>query len=249
MAGGTSPFLRRRLVRRVRTGASKGQRGQLGAQSALNAPTDKRSEIGPGAPVQSAPVCTTTREGSLGLLNKDGMIRAVLVGVLVTVSGAAVIALAHYFGLTPRAFVEWLKTVGRFLVADVTLPRWWFWLWAAISVTTVVLVALRIRSKLASPAWLRYRSDIIFGLRWRWNLSENGAVHSPQMYCPEPACDHQLSDAVFNYARPNANGTVWDVRCDRCGHAMTVPFAPDLRRRVQSEVQRRLRTGEWENAQ
>lgn len=185
----------------------------------------------------------------MGLLSKDGMIRAVVVAVLATVIGAGVLAVAPKLGLTSSAAASWLKDAGRFLAADVTLPRWWFWLWAAISVITLALIAMRIYSAIASPAWLRYRSDIIFGLRWRWNLSENGAVHSPQMYCPALECDHQLSDAVFNYARPNANGTVWDVRCDRCGHAATVPFAPDLRRRVQTEVQRRLRTGEWKNAQ
>lgn len=185
----------------------------------------------------------------MGLFSKDGITK----GVIVTAFGGAgttgLVALATYLGLTPPSFVAWLNAVARFWATDVTLPRWWFWVWAALSVTTVTLFALRILYAFAvsGPAWATYRSDVLFGLRWRWTFSANGEVqHLPQMFCPN--CDHQFRDADFRYATPTASGPVWSLNCETCGYEVTVPNSVELYRRVKAEAERRIRTGDWKRA-
>jgi hypothetical protein len=181
-------------------------------------------------------------------LSKDGIVRTIIVGVIVAAVGgagtASLLALGPQLGLTAPGFASWLKDAFRLLTDDVTLPRWCFWLWAAMSLVVIGLVVVRIYFDLASPAWLRYRSDVLFGLRWKWNLSANGAVqYPPRMFCPK--CDHQFNGAEFSYAELHENSRVWRIACETCGYEGKVPMATDLPRKVKAEVERRIRTGEW----
>lgn len=133
-----------------------------------------------------------------------------------------------------------------FRPGTVALPRWWFWLWSAVSIATIAAFAVRICYAVASPepTWSRYRSDVLFGLRWRWTLSASGEVqHSPRMFCPN--CDHQFRDADFRYATPTAGGPVWTLNCETCGYEVTVLNSVELYRKVKAEVERRIRTGDW----
>lgn len=177
----------------------------------------------------------------MGRLSKDEIVKGVIVAAIGTPIAAGVIALATYLGLTPPAFVASLKSAYEFLIAGVTLPRWGFWLWAIASAVVVALVAVKIRAAF-SP--LGYRTDVIFCLRWRWDLSTDGTVLSPTMFCPK--CDHQCKSADFSYGDPAQK--VWLVNCVNCGHEAKVPMVADLADRAKSEVQRRLRTDEWKRA-
>ena len=68
----------------------------------------------------------------MDLLSKDGIVKGGIVAIVGGVGTAAVLAFVHFFKLTVAVFMVWLATVGRFLVTDVTLPRWVFWLWAGL---------------------------------------------------------------------------------------------------------------------
>jgi len=66
---------------------------------------------------------------------------ATVASVATFVVGGVTTSLAAYFGLTVDRAIGWLAKVAHFLVADVTLPRWLFWSWFAISFFLVAFVA------------------------------------------------------------------------------------------------------------
>lgn len=163
--------------------------------------------------------------------------------VMGAVAVAIVFAVGSYLGVTVAGAVAWSKSVGHFFGAEVTVPRWGFWLWAVISAAVVVGFLLRIPlARQASPYEL-YRGDDMFGLRWEWDFAQGGKVYNPRMFCIK--CFHQFHDSDFKYATPTASGPVWTLACENCGNFVTVPSSPELYRKVKSDAERKIRAGQW----
>jgi hypothetical protein len=179
----------------------------------------------------------------MGLFTKQGLLWTGAAGGIAYLFRDSITAVAKQLGLTPLAFVEWLESAGRFLIADVRLSRWELWvLWS------VVLLAAGI-GLLACLAWLfpnspqrRYRGDTLEDIRWRWTYSGPDEVRLQGMYCPK--CYRQLRESEFRYATPGPAGPLFAVTC-KCGYTTTCPPFPTLRDTVRQEAERNIRTGDW----
>jgi hypothetical protein len=161
----------------------------------------------------------------------------------------AVPSVASFFVpfLTPLATL--LTAAYHFFAADVTLPRWGFWLWLCVSIGGAVLASVRIYAANApSFRWVQpfqqYQTDELFGFRWRFYTTASGEVHSLKMFCP--ACDYQMSESDFD---PSFNGG-YNCACEACGHTQHVQMGDyhDLEGKAEKEAERRVRTGDWKQA-
>lgn len=166
--------------------------------------------------------------------------------VSAAVAIAGVFAVANYLGITVPATVAWLKSLGGFWGGDAALPRWALWLWAAISIGVATRLISRLLFALRVTPQQNYRGDVLYGLRWQWDVSANNEVLRPRMFCAK--CYHEFRDADFRFATPTAAGPVWNLACETCANAITVPGAHELYRRVKAEAERKIRTGEWRQA-
>ena len=92
-----------------------------------------------------------------------------------------------------------------------------------------------------------YRSDIFFGLKWRWKIFSDETLSEPIPYCEE--CDLQLyPEMVHQYPGPNGEtyfGAAVRLHCENC--AAPDAYLPDkefpqgVPDRVEREIQRKLR--------
>lgn len=180
---------------------------------------------------------------------------AIVTSVIAGVGVPALLAVAHYAGVTVESVLQWLRTVGKFWAADVTLARWLFWVWLIVTAATLLLLALRLYffltekpepvqqpKRKTGPPHQAYVTDLFFKFRWRWKTAVSGEVWDISMFCPE--CDQQLLRSDFEAYRYDAHR----CKCSHCGYLADVDGdSPlDMHDKVKLAAERKIRTGEWE---
>ena len=93
-------------------------------------------------------------------------------------------------------FLNWWPIIGRFTtnVSDFTflstsLPNWVIGFLCLLAVPSVVVVAILVWQSLFPSSsnianWRHYRTDILFGLRWRWNYFDSGLIYDCIPFAP-----------------------------------------------------------------
>lgn len=166
-------------------------------------------------------------------------------GVAATLIAAAIIAAVSFYVPSFAPVSAALRSAWRFMIVDVSIPRWAFWVWLAVSVFGLAAALLRTWFAIVGRTPRDYTSDLIFGFRWRWQIEPHGSVFRPRPYCP--VCDQELFseniDIDFDSVKPRGV-------CDRCGfsHIIDVTSYSDMFPKVMREAERRIRTGEWRKA-
>lgn len=161
--------------------------------------------------------------------------------------------------LTTTVFVpgfwSWVGRVlwftWRLLVSTVSVPVWLIGVIGALTLTLLYLAAKRALAAVSTPAFLAYKEDVIFGIRWRWSYAGN-TLDEPREFCPQ--CDTRL---LFRneYGMPHGlvtrNYTHQTVFfCENCNW-QSQPLDGnhgEVIDRVMRQIDRRLRSGEWQRA-
>lgn len=123
-------------------------------------------------------------------------------------------------------------------------------LWAAITCTVPVLLSVWMIIKMAAdkiktPSPSEYLTDEMFGIRWRWQyyhgVIEPGLIDA---FCPRQECQCRLD--VEQMSVTSYLGTYRFI-CPNCGFTKVLEGPEEkIRRSVAVEVERRIRTGEFQ---
>jgi hypothetical protein len=159
----------------------------------------------------------------------------------------SIAAVAKQLGVTAAAFVDWLNGAGRFLAADVKLPHWELGLlWTGIVLLTAILLFIYLIYRFPNTPQYRYHGDLLYGLKWRWSISQSNKVVNPRIYCPE--CDHPFHEADFKFAKATASGAEFETTCENCPYMATTLASPLLYGKVQRDVERKILSGAWKQS-
>ncbi|MGM3274764.1 hypothetical protein [Ralstonia sp. 24A2] len=162
---------------------------------------------------------------------------------------------AHYEGYFTWATTQaGLAAVWAFLNAEIYMTRLLLLPWVAVSGATGALymrahltrvngTKLPASEAVATVEQKSYLTDVLFGFKWRWKAARSGVVYDIKMYCP--LCDYELLPTAFE----GAVGAKMRCRCAKCDYYAETPYPTELIQNVKLEVERKLRTGEWERAQ
>jgi len=95
--------------------------------------------------------------------------------------------------------------------------------------------------------WKNYRSDMFFGVNWRWHYM-GSSINNPVPFCPQ--CDTQLVvEEKINFHGILSHVERTNYLCDHCGHpcgSQPETFSKTLERVIR-QIDRKLRTNEWQN--
>lgn len=166
-------------------------------------------------------------------------------GVVAPLTVAAIIAAVYFYVPSFAPVADALRAAWRVMTANVSLPRWAFWLWLAVSLFGLAVILLRTWFTILGRTPRDYTSDLMFGFRWRWHLDPHGRVFNPRPYCP--VCDQELFSEHIDIDFDSLNGR---GVCDRCrfSHNIDVRSYSDMFPKVMREAERRIRTGDWRKA-
>ena len=153
----------------------------------------------------------------------------------------AIYSSVHWWGQVHTA----LTAAWLFAIADVPVPRWFFWILVLCVVLGIALVGALIltKSQEIPDERLNYKEDDFLNLLWRWRY-EGGQVSHLNAYCNY--CDYQLDiDISRSYSEPCT-----DYLCPNCGRTNET-FNMErmhIENRVIKLIQLKLRNGGWKQA-
>lgn len=168
-------------------------------------------------------------------------------------AGLIVAAVVSGIGYVANSAFGWWEALAGyaldlfvFLRATSTVPNWLAALVLVLALPTIVVLVMliwKLMKPMSEKDWRSYRSDIILGLRWRWDYAGD-RVNEVVPFCPH--CDFQLF--------PRNNGPQYGFEshrfyfeCENCGGELP-KFDESYRQlegRVIRTVQLNLRKGIW----
>ena len=156
---------------------------------------------------------------------------------------------------TGAYFLNWWPIIGgftkrgyNFIFVTTNVPNWLLGILGIVCLPTIFIV-LALAWEQISPkkqntesGWRSYKSDIYFGLRWRWKYFQDGSIHDVFTFCPY--CDFQ----VFPYN--TSSYRIIDrigYHCDSCGRDLgQLDESQDsLEDKVIRLIQQKLRNESW----
>lgn len=161
--------------------------------------------------------------------------------ILVLVLLAAVAGAAYYFG-PPEPLEYAIAQATEHLAATTAVQNWVLYLLVSASLPSLVLLA-----KLAfgrRPGFLDYTSDRFLGLTWRWRYRRFGRPDVPWAHC-------SVCDTALIYNSEGDGGRMRTVlTCETCDRTVLQHEgdAQYLAAKILRQIERRIRTGEWQTA-
>lgn len=159
---------------------------------------------------------------------------------------AALVALGGIvLALVPRVWawiVETLAGVWAHLTSWGSVPMWWLYLLYVVSGSAVLLVLWAVYENIKKPHWTDYIKDSFFNVIWRWQWKDSSTI-GIWAYCP--SCDTTL---VYKNDHRYFDGvTTVQLICETCSAVRVRENGDnnDLVAKVQRQIDRKLRTGEW----
>jgi hypothetical protein len=172
---------------------------------------------------------------------------------------AAIFGAAALWALYLYDCLNWMRDVPSWLSHVVKMPVWLLALGiivvAAVPIGIQLLVLWLSERKVSenteapSPRQFTpedYTQAEVLGVHWQWSYRSH-YIHHPQAFCPNSACGCRL-DAIEDYARATGYHLAVPVSlvCPHCGFRQAYEWQEEeLRRRVELEIERRLRTGQF----
>ena len=165
-------------------------------------------------------------------------LRPIATGVAVLVVGE--LLLRWIFSSSAIDVMKWMWSLA---IHQYSIPGW-----LVGSIAVGPLAIGYVISKLGGVTSIPdlYHEDHLFGMKWRWELgASTGTIHRLACFCP--MCDNQIVDYRQD---PKVYGQFpsFTFSCDCCkkkmGTVETVESEPPFDR-VEREIQRRYRTGEF----
>lgn len=128
----------------------------------------------------------------------------------------------------------------------------WMLILVALAIPVVVVVVLiglnsleaskSVRTQSDNLRWTDYISDVIFEIRWMWGWYGQ-EIRRLTALCPK--CLNELLPSIED-SRGVISYDTQSFLCDHCGFQKDFPISTfQVERKVQKEIRRRLRTGEF----
>lgn len=160
-------------------------------------------------------------------------VKSIMVGVAVLVIAEVVLR----WGLSSST-VDVLKWLWSVATRHYSIPGWSVGLIAA----GPLLLGYMMMKLGGSTSMIDVHQDQLYGMTWRWELMD-GTIYRLSCFCP--TCDNELIDIKVN---PYRRSPSYTFSCDHCnkvvGEVKTVEEETPLNR-VEREIWRRYRTGEF----
>jgi len=167
----------------------------------------------------------------------------VIAGVIL--AGGALVS-GYFFNWLP-AGAAYASNVFDFSVARTNVPNWLIGALILGVVPTIILIGaviwISLRPEAESrPDWRTYRSDMFFGLRWRWDYFGQSVGHM-HTFCPR--CDFQV---LPNQASAFAAVDRISFHCESCQSALGSfdESWGSLEDKARRFVQQKLRNDLWQ---
>ena len=175
---------------------------------------------------------------------RNGVISAVIAGIILMIVPAI---REHVVRFLSWLWLGVLWCWGA-LVSSYSLPGWvWlvvfaFTILGAIDIFVDIKNAISKTESISKPDYTSYVEDSMFGAKWRWRW-EGNAISDLCCFCPR--CDGNL---VYNYQFGET-----EFLCENCNHAVRAVIHGGDKYyalgAVEREIGRRIRTGEYKNAE
>ena len=178
--------------------------------------------------------------------------------IATAIGGLVVAVILQYFGLLPRVF-SWLWEgalwVWGMLVSSHPITGWAILVLVLLALSGLIIIGMAVIEILQAknkPPFATYTEDMVDGVKWRWAWQGETIVNL-RSFCP--TCDSQL---IY---RLRPTGTL--LICERCPAdefsvgvgvlGKVIEFMPgrdweNVLRAATWEIERRIRTNEWESA-
>jgi len=156
--------------------------------------------------------------------------------LLVAVAGAA-----YYFGL-PEPLENAIGQAMEHLAAATAVQNWMLYLLVSTSLPALVLLGKLVFGR--RPGFLDYTNDRFLGLTWRWRYRRFGRPDVPWAYC-------SVCDTALIYNSEGDGGRMRTVlTCETCDRTVLQHEgdAQYLAAKILRQIERRIRTGEWQTA-
>jgi hypothetical protein len=183
------------------------------------------------------------------LLNSSSK-HPVLSGITATVFGGLILMiLPKVWSGFPNVFsFLWrgIHLVVSFLLAHQEVPVWLLFILIGWFLFSWFVLIKGLFSERAKSPFKFYRQDFIDGMLWRWTYNNNQKIMDLYPFCS--ICDAQiivLIEAGLMYDYPDTNR----YKCEKCDKVIHTEAGDDrfYRSKIERELQRRIRTGEWLN--
>ena len=185
-------------------------------------------------------------------MNKQSIV-SVRNGVISAVIAGIILMMVPSLRMPVIIFLTWLWLgvlwCWRALVASYSLPGWiWlvvfaFAIFGAIEIFLGIKNAISKPESMSKPDYTSYVEDSIFGAKWRWRW-EGNAISDLRCFCPR--CDGTL---VYNETPFGET----EFLCENCNHSVRATIRGGNKYyaigAVEREIGRRIRTGEYKNAE
>lgn len=137
------------------------------------------------------------------------------------------------------------RATGSHLIAASGWPNWLVYLLTLIALAAAFTIIVLVVKEARELTYISYCEDDIDGVRWRWSYP-NGRLGTPVPYCR--SCDTML--VAHTGGNAWAGNEYTKLFCERC-HAVRLSSSGDpdsLRGRIEREIARRIRAGDWRPA-
>jgi len=150
------------------------------------------------------------------------------------------------------ACVHWLwsaiKFFGGLLVHQVATPVWMLLILLTLAIFPILHIVRLLRSNVNDLSENTYTQDNLFGVVWRWRYNSFNVIDDLWAFCPN--CDLELvyHEQRSEYCAPYIYPPDFtQFVCEKCNiKSEKLPGGKsDALGRIEREISRRLRTGEW----
>lgn len=159
---------------------------------------------------------------------------------ITTASATAIVAYVKSLNLID-AFVVVYNSVISGIAAFLTFEIKLWWLLTGIAVLVLVIyVDSKFPSKHVQDNFRKYTSDTIDGIKWQWRWYFNSFYQQNMITNLRSLCIHCHAELVEKYDYYNHR-----LECVICGSKKHVDNLEDFKHKIEIEINRRVRTGEY----
>ncbi len=172
-------------------------------------------------------------------------------GIIFPVVVALIVAGLLYFIPKFLAFVQnVIAILWNYLLSRTLIPNSLLCLLIILAIPTILgIIKFFFRSKLQRRSdenkLVLYKSDVVFGMLWRWPFITEENLPSRDLWCFCPSCATRLIDKLgFNGSEMTTN-----FHCENCGFISRkfIGNRDSALKTVIREIERRINTGEWKD--
>jgi len=169
--------------------------------------------------------------------NSHPVVAAIVVGLIPSLIASFIASVVGFIVGGWEATFGWIRSLWELLVYPIPVP-------SGILCILILMLLWQLTywavTWLKKPPWIRYTTDIIYDVRWRWSYRGKN-IQDLRSYCTKDDTRLRLAPQ-----EPNELGITY-LLCDKCAK-LYGPFhgrISDQRRKVVCQIDQKQRNGKW----